>query len=288
MKNVFIILALIVVTIGYQAAWAVSEKEHNKTAIELADKWQNLRIQPFLGPDGKILYPYGATAVTIISKPFHHTEVVFEPGEYILKMAAGDTARWFFDADYQGEGENKVLHFFIRPTYEGLKTSLTILTTKRSYRFRLESRNEDQEYMEIVGFSYPKNFNQILKKSKQLITKQKAKDKRETFKYPDVHTGKIKITDLDFNYSMDGDDPLWKPVRVYYDGAKTIIELPEEARNSEVPILTVLGPDKKKALVTQRLKDNRFIVDKKIKRALLISGVGDNEESVIIKYVGKK
>ena len=48
---------------------------------------------------------------------------------------------------------------------------------------------------------------------------------------------------LDFNYSLSGDNPAWRPLRVYSDGIKTYIQFPRSMLSGDAPALVALGND---------------------------------------------
>jgi type IV secretory pathway VirB9-like protein len=50
------------------------------------------------------------------------------------------------------------------------------------------------------------------------------------------------LGDLSFDYDVDG-SVAWKPVRVYNDGRKTIIEMPKAMQQTESPSLLVVRKD---------------------------------------------
>ncbi|MBU1386948.1 MAG: P-type conjugative transfer protein TrbG [Proteobacteria bacterium] len=263
-------------------AWAVTATLQNKAALILAEEWQNKRIEPILSEDGKIIYVYGATAVTIKTKLYHSTDIELEAGETIEALNAGDTIRWHFTPAYHGTLEAKTLHIFVKPIETGLKTNLTILTNKRAYRFNLESSKKD--HMSIVGFEYPKHYSDIVANLKIQDQIEKEKAKKNSLPTIEDTSKRIAITALDFKYEIDGDEPSWKPVRVYNDGVKTIIELPEKAKYTKVPVLSVIDENRQKAIVNYRLLNNKFVVDMLFHKAILVSGVGGDQTIVNIEH----
>jgi type IV secretion system protein VirB9 len=83
-------------------------------------------------------------------------------------------------------------------------------------------------------------------------------------------------------------------VRVYNDGVKTILEMPERMRQTEAPTLLVVRKDGrlfKKAdqvIVNYRVQRGRYIVDAVFDQAILVAGVGGNQEKVTIVRTPKK
>ena len=141
--------------------------------------------------------------------------------------------------------------------------------------------------MSIVGFEYPEKYQEVVEKLKTEDKIEKEKAKKTSL--PDIEDGQkgIAVAKLDFNYVIDGDDSDWKPVRAYNDGVKTIIELPEKAKYSKVPVLSVIDDGKEKAIVNYRLLDNKYVVDMLFKKAIMVSGVGDNQTKVTVEHKGK-
>ena len=98
---------------------------------------------------------------------------------------------------------------------------------------------------------------------------------------------------FDFDYSVSGDSPAWRPVRVFTSSTKTYIEFPRGVAAGELPTLVALGDDgglftePTKQLVNYRFVDGRFEVDKVLRRAALISGVGRDQVEVRIERMGR-
>jgi type IV secretion system protein VirB9 len=72
----------------------------------------------------------------------------------------------------------------------------------------------------------------------------------------------LAIEQLRFNYRISGDEPTWRPVRVFDDGAKTYVEFPASLANGEAPPLFIVGEDGKAELVNYRLRDRFYVVDR--------------------------
>ena len=101
------------------------------------------------------------------------------------------------------------------------------------------------------------------------------------------------------SYRIEGDNPPWRPVRVYNDGVKTIIQFPPGVAFGDLPTLVALADDPSflhleslwngptKTLVNYRFVKDRFEADKVLNRAVLISGVGSAQTSVTITRVGE-
>lgn len=111
----------------------------------------------------------------------------------------------------------------------GLETSLIVTTDQRTYHMRLRSHRT--QYMPQVAFTYPEDAL-----AKWDTIRKREVQEREKITIP--QTGEY-LGNLDFEYDVDGDAP-WKPVRVYSDGKKTIIQMPKVMSQTEAPSLLVL------------------------------------------------
>jgi type IV secretion system protein VirB9 len=95
------------------------------------------------------------------------------------------------------------------------------------------------------------------------------------------------LGDLSFDYTLSG-SASWKPVRVFNDGRKTIIQMPRSMEQTEAPTLLVvrrdggLFRDAETVMVNYRVQGDRYIVDTVFDKAILIAGVGSGQDRVTI------
>ncbi|MEG1055883.1 MAG: TrbG/VirB9 family P-type conjugative transfer protein, partial [Janthinobacterium sp.] len=72
------------------------------------------------------------------------------------------------------------------------------------------------------------------------------------------------LSDLNFKYAIDG-AVAWKPVRVYNDGVRTVIQMPAAMAQTEAPALLVvrkeggLFTDDETVQVNYRVQGDRYI-----------------------------
>ncbi|MDR1744519.1 MAG: TrbG/VirB9 family P-type conjugative transfer protein, partial [Planctomycetota bacterium] len=117
-----------------------------------------------------------------------------------------------------------------------------------------------------------------------------AAAKREIATIPETNE---YLGDLDFGYTVSG-RASWKPVRVYNDGTKTILEMPDTFRQEDAPTLLVVRREGRifrksdQVLVNYRVQNGRYIVDAVFDQAVLVVGVGGNQERVTITRNPKK
>jgi P-type conjugative transfer protein TrbG len=258
-----------------------------QAAISIGKRWQASTatgLKPATGPDGSIQFLYGATQPSIVCAVLQVCDVELQPGEQVNSVNLGDTARWTVEPAITGYGEGEVQHLIIKPKDVGLDTSLIVTTNRRTYHFRLRSHRT--EYMPRVSFTYP---DEAQKKWDAVITRERQARREQVI----PETGE-SLGNLDFNYTIEGNGP-WKPVRVYNDGTKTIIQMPSTLAQTEAPTLLILrgkdslmpwGSKAEEVLVNYRVQGNRYIVDSIFDQAILIAGVGSSQEKVTVTREG--
>lgn len=259
--------------------------QQEKAAIDMSEKWQATGAQtpPALGPDGSIIFTFGAQQPSIVCAVLQVCDVALQPGEKINDVPhTGDSVRWTVEPAITGSGENEIQHLIIKPSDVGLDTSLVVTTDRRTYHIRLRSHRT--LYMPKVAFAYRED----------AITKWqtlKYREKKERAEKTIPQTGEY-LGDLDFNYAISGNTS-WKPTRVYNDGVKTIIEMPSTMSQTEAPTLLVvrkdggLFSDDDTVMVNYRLQGNRYIVDTVFDKGILIAGVGSDQDLVTIQREGE-
>jgi len=82
-----------------------------------------------------------------------------------------------------------------------------------------------------------------------------------------------KPEDMRFDYVIKGDNPMWRPTRVFDDGLKVFIEFPDGLAVSEAPPLFINdGENGKSRLVNYRVKDDFYVIDRLFNSAELRLG----------------
>lgn len=251
-----------------------------KAAIAIAQKWQAASatgIKPVSGTDGSIRYLFGAQEPSIVCAVLQVCDVELQAGEQVNSIHLGDTARWTVEPAITGSGPAEIQHLIIKPMDVGLETSLIVTTNRRTYHFRLRSHRT--QFMPRVAFTYTEDARV---KWDALKTREGKEKQERTLPQTGEYLG-----DLNFAYSVDG-SVAWKPVRVYNDGRKTIIQMPAAMAQTEAPTLLVvrkdggLFTDDETVLVNYRIQGDRYIVDTIFDKALLIAGVGSGQDRVVI------
>ena len=251
----------------------------DQEALKIARQHNQNGVKPVPGEFGSVEFTFGYSQPTIICAPLKVTDIALQEGEKINSLQLGDTVRWTLNPMISGEGATERIHIVVKPKDVGLETNLIVATNMRVYNIRLKSTKT--QYLPRVSFIYP----EVEMARWQALTQRKAQEKeRDTIPETNEYLG-----NLDFNYEIEG-SASWKPVRVYNDGQKMVIELPKSALTNEVPTLLVLRDeggvfsDEESEIVNYRLQGNRFIVDQIPEKVVLITGVGSNQTRVTVTY----
>lgn len=254
----------------------LSRKE--RRGVGYGREWASNRDLPARGEDGSVVFVFGATLPTVVCAPLYVCDLALEPGEAVNDLNVGDSVRWQITPATQGSGEGAITHVIVKPTDIGLTSNLLITTNRRAYTIKLVSRAED--WMPRVSFSYPQEARA------QWRAYRGAQDTREEAAAAVASNGPAEFH---FGYAISGDSPAWRPVRVFSSGAKTYIEFPGDIGAGDLPTLIALADAgglfsaPSKQLVNYRFVRGRFEVDKVLRRAALISGVGRDQISVTIE-----
>ena len=254
-----------------------------QAAIALAKRWQAnsaTGAKPVAGPDGSIRFLFGSQQPSIVCAVLQVCDIELQPGEQVNSIHLGDQARWLIEPAVTGQGANEVQHLIIKPMDVGLETSLVVTTNRRTYHLRLRSHR--REFMPRISFTYPEDammkWDAIKARNSHAMEIKKSRIMPQTGEY---------LGDLDFAYKVSGNS-VWKPVRVYNDGQKTIIQMPAIMAQTEAPTLLLLRKEggifskAKTDIINYRLQGDRYVVDALFDKAVLIAGVGSDQDRVTI------
>jgi P-type conjugative transfer protein TrbG len=221
-----------------------------------------VQVYPFA--DGALYQVYGA--------PGQVTDVALQAGEPLVgsgPVAAGDTVRWIIGDTESGTAKATKVHILIKPTRPELITNLVINTDRRTYH--LELRSTEKTYMASVSWIYPQDELIALRRQNTLADAAAPIESA------------LDINSLRFRYTIEGDNPPWRPLRAFDDGRRVYIEFPRGIGQGEMPPLFIVGPEGKTSeLVNYRVRSNHIIVDRLFAAAELRLGDGGSERRVRI------
>jgi type IV secretion system protein VirB9 len=218
------------------------------------------------------VYPWSdGSLYRLYAAPEQVSDIALQPGEVLVSVAAGDTARWIIGDTSSGSGSTRSTHILVKPVAEGLRTNLVIATDRRIYH--VEAVSTLRTAMAAISWTYPQD---------SLIAM------RGTAATEAAVAPAVAVEALNFDYRIDGDRVAWRPVRVFDDGQQTFIEFPASLGDGEAPPLFVTGTGGKAELVNYRVKGHYYVVDRLFNAAELRLG-GKHQQIVrIVRRSGKR
>lgn len=261
-----------------------------RRVLEIYEKWsKGNQVSPIsIGENGEIEMIYGLKQTHISTAILQVTDIQFELGETIIAVHIGDTTRWVVEHIKSNTYQGVKHHLIIKPKAAGLSTSLVVISDRRTYHLTLKSNQ--YKYYPMVKFHYPKSIiikNNLLKDEDQEVASNGNDILSQAYGAHKNNDIAKYLRDLDFRYEIKG-KAAFKPIRVYNDKMKTMIELPKEIQHKNIPTLMLIEPESKKpVIVNYRFKNNKFIVDAVFDKAILISGVGYKQKKITIIHRGE-
>jgi type IV secretion system protein VirB9 len=221
---------------------------------------QSIQV-PLKFSNGTMYYPWDESfTYEIHAQPYRTTDIQLEPGEQVLEMPfLSEEKVWEIGAGVSRKNGQDVQHFFVKPTYAALTTSMIIITDRRVYHLLLKSFKD--RWMVMVQWEYPGMMPYTIK--------TEAMNRRAA-----ELTGDGLLVNpefLSFDYRMTYSlfqKPLWLPRRVYDDGRKTYIELDEKMLHTEAPVLF----NNRNERINYRVRKNLVIIDELIEKITVRRG----------------
>ena len=231
------------------------------------------------------LYPYGEGPDPAIDcEPLRSTDIQLQSGETITDVVMGDSERWQATPAASGDPKNPVPHVAIKPQAPGIKTNLAIYTTRHIYHVNLRSR--PGHGIEQVEFYYPD----------ELLAAMRDADRQASQAGPEHASGSdgvivasLKSADpaaLNFSYKIGGPDVPWRPVRAFDDGAHVYIQMPPSMKTADAPALLIAASGGNQ-MVNYRVRGNYYVVDRLFDNAVMVAGVGREQDRVSVAYTGE-
>jgi P-type conjugative transfer protein TrbG len=230
------------------------------------------------------LYPYNQEPEPAVDcAPLRTTDIQLQPGETITDVALGDTERWMATPAASGDPRNAVPHLAVKPQAPGIETNLTIYTTKHIYHLLLRSRGHA---MQEVEFYYPDELSGAMKDADAAAAKAKQEAVDPVGDSDDiVKVAAVDPAQLNFAYTVAGPNVPWKPVRAFDDGSHVYVQMPAAIKSSQAPAL-LINAGAGTQMVNYRVKGNYYVVDRLFSDAILVAGVGRDQDRVTISYAG--
>ena len=273
MLNKFTGTALLASGLMLAATLAASAQDLNRNELRgtrLSGQWQSSDGVVTRGPDGKVIFLFGEIQPSIVCSPLQVCDIELQAGEIVRDVLLGDTVRWKVEPATSGAPEAQAVHLIVKPAEPDLETSMVVTTSRRTYHIRLKSHHRD--YMARVGFEYP---DDIAVRLKEINARMEAST---------VPGAGAPAEKLNFGFHMSG-SARWRPTRIYSDGEKTYIQFPSSLSGQDAPVLFVVSGGENR-IVNYRMKGALMVVDYAIDKAILVSGVGRQQQKISIRRGG--
>lgn len=194
----------------------------------------------------------------VLSKPKAVTDIQFADDEKITTVAAGDSKSWELTPT-----ANKK-HLFVKPTYDQIETSMTVLTDKRSYQFVLRSTGPGSKWYQRVSWVQDRTVLMDLAAVAE-VDKRRAEVDQDRGQGGDSFSPEK----LSFGYQISGDAE-FRPLSVFHDGRFTWIKLPSGLQ--EMPALFATVEDGEFQLVNYLVKGDYIVAQRVISSGVLKLG----------------
>ncbi|HWU49736.1 MAG TPA: P-type conjugative transfer protein TrbG [Asticcacaulis sp.] len=229
-----------------------------------------------LGPDAgafikaMAVYPFhDGDIYRLFTAPNRVSDIVLQPGETLISIGAGDTVSWTIGDTHSGEGGGRQVHILVRPQRAGLTTNLVITTSLRTYRIELSSVAHTA--MAAISWRYADRELMAIKETNPSLISDRVAPSPKVSTQPKAPTIEA-LARLNFNYSLSGDHPAWRPLHVFDNGEKVFIQFPDSSVSADIPPLFEIGDDGKPQLVNYRVVGSTYVVDHLIRAAELRLG----------------
>jgi type IV secretion system protein VirB9 len=281
--------------------------EQERIGVSVTQAWRDKSLETLVSKPGmssSAQFRFGESYPTVVAAILQVTDIELQPGEVITQINIGDSTRWSVESAKSGAGADEVEHLIVKPRDIGLQTSLVVTTDRRTYHLLLVS--SEHEFMHDVTFLYadakptatPSSESAAATSDNSVVNDPPPPRKRSGPKRdPDGGKQIVRPTAKESGLAEDAADENyvvfgkadWKPVGVYSKDGKTYIELPAAVRHKEAPVLfeeTKAGWFHHQTIILNyRVKGRWYVVDKVVDKGVLLSGVGANQQKVVIRHI---
>ena len=221
-----------------------------------------------------MLYDYDQMFVyQVYAMPLRVTDIYLEPGEKVIEQPfCGDTTRWNIGGGISKTAGVDTQHLYLKPSEEGLETTLIINTDRRIYHLIIKSFKDTfmlavmWRYPGSPGAGMPQDFLSSDGQQKKGASRASRQGRDESEGQEAAFAVDPALVSSDYTVSYPkGNPPQWLPTLVIDDGEKTYIVLPDTVIHHELP--AVFGENGE--LVNFRVKDNLVVIDRLMKRIQL-------------------
>lgn len=269
MRGIILCTALLLSAMPVSAQ-AQTLNANEARGTNLSGQWQSGRGVVTRGNDGKVIFLFGEVQPSVVCSPLQVCDIELQPGEIVRDVLLGDTVRWKVEPATSGAPGGQAIHLIVKPSEVGLVTSMVVTTSRRTYHIQLKSHQS--QYMARVGFEYPEDVNA---RFAEISARMEASI---------VPGAGVAADQLNFAFRMSG-SARWRPTRIYTDGQKTYIQFPSSLSGQDAPVLFVVSGGENR-IVNYRMNGSMMVVDYYIDHAILVSGVGRQQQKITIRRGG--
>ena len=210
------------------------------------------------------VYPWVAgNLYRLYTAPEQVSDIALQPGEALISVAVGDTARWVIGDTASGSGTARRTHILVKPSAAGLRTNLVIATDRRTYH--VEAESNARTAMASISWTYPEDALVALRGTAAAAAERVS--------------AAVSVDRLNFNYRIEGDNVPWRPVRAFDDGRQVFIQFPPALAQGEAPPLFVSGDKGRAEIVNYRIRGLYYVVDRLFAAAEL--RMGEKRQQVV-------
>jgi type IV secretion system protein VirB9 len=247
--------------------------ELEDAAVAQAKLWQSGgRARPLMSSDGKIVFAFGQSMPKLTCSPGRACDVEMEPGEKVKTVILADKVNWAWEGAESVEKGKTIQHLVFQPRDKDLETNVIVTTDRRTYHVRLFSPKVEGDYLNRAGFYYPSDL--VSSWAEKMGAEASATAKEESSSVMPAAVSPMKLA---FDYRINGDAD-FTPVRVFNDGERVYMEMPDNLRTGENPVFMLIDEKGNEMVVNYRREidpsTNRihYVVDKLFNKGELRMG----------------
>lgn len=204
----------------------------------------------------------------VLSKPRAVTHLQFAADEQIMSVAAGDTSNWEITPTKNRK------NLFVKPRYDDLETSLTVLTDKRPYQFVLKSTGDGKKWYQRISWVYSREVVLEMDPSEAAESAAEAPrapvDVARNGTNPPVEgPAGIQPEAMRFEYRIEG-EAKFRPEVVFDDGRFTYFRMPQDLQEQPALFAVIEGNDY--SLVNYTVNGNYIVAQRLLDSAVLKLG----------------
>lgn len=194
----------------------------------------------------------------ILFRPNSITNIQMGDDEKVIALALGDSVQWKVDKTANGK------HLFIKPLFENISTSATLVTNKRTYQLILKSNAMDGKWYQRVTWEYP-TINMMAEFDESESELASTDSKMNTSK-ADLLSPGTSIDSFNFEYEVKGDAP-FKPLTVFDNGKFTWLRMPKSLQ--ELPALFLITANNDSEFINYIVKGDYIEIQRLVDKVIL-------------------